>query len=206
GKVRPDTVHYGHARRHDTRGLGCAVDCVARRVLEPLFRRVVVVFDCEPGRRASEGVLSRVRKPLTRGGAERSLCRTATVDRRTTSEERCGRDAEKHQSQTGEWALITSAASFARYWWGSLERDCSAFHEHPLDRRLLIEQSAVGDDQVRDLALLDRAETVGDARDCRGVDRQRTDGDVSGEAGFHGLRGVLHELFRLAKTFRLERE
>ena len=62
--------------------------------------------------------------------------------------------------------------------------DLAAVDEDVDDARAVFEEVAVGDDDVGDLALLERAEAIGGAGDPRGVDRQRANGGVGGRPSF----------------------
>ena len=79
-------------------------------------------------------------------------------------------DARKRSRSRGDGAAELEAAAPApaasrRRGRRQVDRDRSSFDEHARDLRLLVEQIAVGDDQVRRLSPLDRTEAIGHAGD-----------------------------------------
>ena len=66
----------------------------------------------------------------------------------------------------------------------------------------IVEQIAVGDDEVGDLALVDRTHARVSAGDLRCVERQRAKCRVGRETGTHRARRVADELAGLTQTRR----
>src|SRR5258708_15491915 len=76
----------------------------------------------------------------------------------------------------------------------------AAVDEDALHLRLLVEDRLVADDDVRDLAALERAELAVDAEDPRRVDGRRAQGVVLREAVLDGLTDAAEVLARLRRT------
>src|SRR5262245_8470453 len=105
-------------------------------------------------------------------------------------------------------ALLSAASASAATGRGGrlFEIDQPSVNEHMLDRRALLEEVAVGDQNVRDLPLLERADPLAGAGDLRGVDRERADGGLGRQALLDRPRRVAHEIAFLAQTGRREGE
>jgi len=90
--------------------------------------------------------------------------------------------------------------------WSHVDVHEPAVDEHVAHARAVLEQIALGHDDVGDLAALERSEARVGAGDSGGVNRQSTHGGVGRQPFLDGARGVAHEVPRLAHAIRRERE
>src|SRR5262249_49589157 len=102
--------------------------------------------------------------------------------------------------------LSAAAPAAARRSRRGVERHGASLDEDARDLRLVIEEAAVGDDQIGNLALFNRAQPIRHPGNRRRADGHRTNGGVFVESCLDGLRGVLDEVLGIGQPMRFESE